>query len=182
MSLPSTSGRLSTSIKIRTIKYDENGSEIPGEILGAVRKLTKNENRETTKLRSLGTHAFRPAVIVPGPITTSVNLNRVVLYGGDALEAIFGDNIESLYYQTKPFVIEVRKGSPTGRVDVVKLYDCWFTKNPMEFSLESNDLLVVQSIDVDVGRIEPAVGLQQLPSALAGQAAVFGLGLLGLKL
>ena len=177
MGLPSTSGRLSTSIKIRTIQYDSEGKEKPGEILGAVRKLTKNENRETFKLRSLGTYAFRPAVIVPGPITTTVTLNRVVLYRGDALEAIFSENIESLYYQMKPFVIEIRKGSPMGRVDVIKLYDCWFTKNPMEFNLESADLLVVQSMDVDVGRIEPEAGLQTIAQSLIEGTVLPALGI-----
>jgi hypothetical protein len=180
MSLPSTSARLSPSIRIRTIQYDANGKEMPGLVLGAVRKLTKNETRSTTKLRSLGTYAFRPAVIVPGPIDNSISLQRVVLYKGDALEAIFGSSLESIYYQMRPFLIEIRKYSPFGRTDTIKCYDCWITKNPISFNIDTEDLLVAQEIDIEVGRIEPEGGLQQVIPGFIAQRLVPEVG--GIKL
>ena len=177
MSLPSTSARLAPSIRIRTIQYDTNGKEMPGLVLGAVRKLTKNETREVSKLRGLGTYAFRPAIVVPGPLDTSVTLQRVVLYRGDALEAIFESNIETIYYQRKPFLIEIKKYSPFGRVDNIKCYDCWITKNPITFNIESEDTLVVQEMEVQVGKIEPAEGLQQVVPGFIEQTVVPALGI-----
>jgi len=48
--------------------------------IGTIDKLSRENIRTNIKRYSLGKHAFEPYDIIPGPITTSLNVSKIVLY------------------------------------------------------------------------------------------------------
>jgi len=48
--------------------------------LGTIGRMTRTQNREVKRRYSLGKHSFEPYDIIPGRITTSLRLEKVVLY------------------------------------------------------------------------------------------------------
>ena len=45
-------------------------------------------------------------------------------------------------------ILQEVQRSPTGASDIFEFHDCWFVSNPMSYDIMSNDLLVVQDIEI----------------------------------
>jgi len=170
--IPITKARLATSITIRAstplepvvTTYDATGAvgrNVPvsfGKVIGTVKALEREQTRTVTRFYTLGEHAFEPFRVVPGSITTTLVLRKVVLYEEDALEAL-GYKHGNLFYQQSPFTLLEEQYYPTKQAAqsvitrTVAYYDCWFTSNPVRYDVMADDLLVVQEVRAAVGKI-----------------------------
>lgn len=85
-SLPVTEAMLATSVDIFVvvpISVSNLGFELTVPLtaaIGTIDKFERSNSREITRRYSLGKHAFEPLDLIPGPITTSINVSKIVLY------------------------------------------------------------------------------------------------------
>lgn len=85
-SLPVTEAMLATSVDIFVvvpISVSNLGIELTVPLtaaIGTIDKFERSNSRENTRRYGLGKHAFEPLDIIPGPITTSINVSKIVLY------------------------------------------------------------------------------------------------------
>ena len=123
-----------------------------GRLLDATSTLTISQSRQNTRIYSLGTQAFEPHMVVPGPVTTDLDLNRVVLYARDFFEAL-GFHQGSLTSQTIPFLIDIELRAPTGAVRTIRIHDCWLNSHMLPFDISGGEALIVQQLKVTGGMV-----------------------------
>lgn len=85
-SLPVTEAMLATSVDIFVVvpvSVSNLGFELTVPLtaaIGTIDKFERVNSRENTRRYGLGKHAFEPLDIIPGPITSSINVSKIVLY------------------------------------------------------------------------------------------------------
>lgn len=169
--IPETQGRLVTSVNLKTSVLQTSGlsdtTSLPvttsgtaligvsviGSLLDATSRLTVKQTRQNHRIYSLGSAAFEPNLVVPGPITTDLELTRVVLYARDFFEAL-GFTQGTLSTQIVPFLIDVELRAPTGAVRTIRFNDCWLNGHTLPFDVSGNETLIVQSLAITAGRVE----------------------------
>lgn len=124
-----------------------------GRLLDATSSITISQNRTNTRIYALGASAFEPFQIVPGPVTTDLELSRVVLYARDFFEAL-GFTHGTLTSQIIPFLIDIELRAPTGALRTIRIHDCWLTSHNLPFDISGNSALIVQNLRVTAGKIE----------------------------
>jgi len=85
---PLTQGRLASSVQLKLmfpVQLNVPGLGITlewgtGQVLGSISKITREQSREVYRRYMLGTYAHEPLDVIPGKITTSLKLEKVVLY------------------------------------------------------------------------------------------------------
>ena len=150
--------------------------------IGTIDKLERRNTRTNTRRYGLGKHAFEPLDIIPGPITTTLQLSKIVLYKDTygfpmarqleslgvkldqisqitkALETngefqgLFGITNGNVLYQQKPIHIQVINYDSSG---VEGLDPLGRNVSSITYYLQNaGNVLVKQDVSVDVGRVE----------------------------
>ena len=85
-SLPVTEAMLATSVDIFVV-VPVSASNLGVELtipltaaIGTIDKFERINSRENNRRYGLGKHAFEPLDIIPGPITSSISVSKIVLY------------------------------------------------------------------------------------------------------
>lgn len=165
--IPSTLGRLSTSITLRLLPQDIDPKNISAalvqqaKILGAVTEFSEVNDRPAEPRYELDSDL--PGEIIeqiPQLVTRTLTINRAVLYENDMLEA-FGISGGDLINQSRPFAILKVESAPPGAVDskgasipsrITIFTGCWFTANPKTFSVSGRELRIIQNATVSYAR------------------------------
>lgn len=187
--LPSTRGRLASSLSIRLIvKVEATASlqNIPivkniagafgtsftfGPEIGVITDFERNQDRENLRRYSLGEHSFEPLDVIPQKIKTSLTVRRVVLYKSDLLESL-GYLAGSLFFQQKAFGLQERLASPSGSFDAgvttIDYLDCWLETNPVKYDVTQNaDQLIIQEAKITVGKVIVSTPIEKALPAIA---------------
>ena len=85
---PLTQGRLASSVQLKLmfpVQLTVPGIGVtlewgPGQVLGSISKINREQTREMHRRYMLGTYAHEPLDLIPGKLTTSLKLEKVVLY------------------------------------------------------------------------------------------------------
>jgi len=157
--------------------------------LGAINGLTIDQNRTNYARRGINS-STEPFVHVPGPLTTTLNINRVNLYLHDAMTA-FSFTSGNIAFQTKPLIVVESTNIPENVIDgsLVKLNiglpftlseanpiiytGCWISTSSIKYDLRGSDQAVMQDVSLNVGRtinfagLVPVVGGNTVPQVLA---------------
>lgn len=159
---------IGTALTAITFKTD------PTTNVNSIRNFSRDQNRTVTKRYALGVNSFEPFQVVPGPVTTKLQMERVILYKNDALKQVFGFWGENLATQQIPMLIIEAKSDPTNNIEniaAIMYTDCWMTSNPIEYDIDSEDLLIVQDREIEVGKVI------SIDSTLGGIAAAANLAI-----
>ena len=198
--LPSTNIRLRSSITIRAIPdtqildsltsfgktslYGIYAASLQFEPLGQVKDFSRDQTRGFYKRYSLGRYAHEPRQVVPLKIDTKLTIVRAILYQNDLLKTVFGFWGESLIMQQLPFVLIEQKNSPDGDItkSAVLFYnDCWFTSNPIEYDVDSDDQWIIQDREIQVGSITVFDATLNGARAIAGETLAVASEILNTK-
>lgn len=162
----------------------------PGLTVGTISKLTRNQSREVYRRYSLGKFAFEPYDLIPGKITTSLKIEKVVLYSEYMITGVKGDVAKllgmegksvylsdgdllgalgyvsgSLFFQQFPFAIQEIVHPPEGlsgaQATITTYYDCWLTSNPIEYDIFASDQIIIQECDVVCGRVATSIPVEK---------------------
>lgn len=137
-------------------------------VIGAAKGLTKSnrdQTREVTRIYGFNGNEFEPQYVVPGQLTTKLTLSSIVFNAADFLSSM-GNIRGSLIYQENPFIViqDEYTITPAGSVFGINydasttlarsIYymDCWLENNPIEYDIMDDDMLVVQELNVAVGK------------------------------
>ena len=177
--IPQTEARLSQSVEIRMVIPVQVNLGVafsyqlqPGTTIGTIQKLIRNQDRKLYRRFTLGTNAFEPWDIIPGNITTSLTLEKVVLYqdtllgapiDGDAL-ALFGFIGGNMIYQQSAFDIQEISHPPDGSDPTITTYkDIWFKTNPITYDVSTAEAKpIIQSVEVWVGAVTTSTTISKL--------------------
>jgi hypothetical protein len=124
--------------------------------VGSARNFSRDQSREVHKRYSLGVNSQQPFQIVPLKIDTKLIIEKVILYKNDILKLLFGFWGESLAQQQMPMMLIEFKASPSGNLleqAIIMYLDCWFVDNPIEYDVQAEDLLVIQDVKIECGRV-----------------------------
>jgi len=226
MPIPLTRTRLATSLSlIATHQTNDNGTPFDFsdalrgafnlaefsaslKFIGATNVFRVNQTASNYKRRGINSPR-EPFAVVPGPIETTIEIERATLYYEDAM-AGFKFTPGNIAYQTRPLIIienvtapttEQRNGDPTqadfasflkmaaksitagvtGQNSSPLIYlNCVIRDSRIAYDLKGSDQAVMQSVVLDVGRIEqptslvPVVG-EPLTQVLAQTTGLRGL-------
>jgi hypothetical protein len=150
-------------------------------ILGAaqgITKFSKTNTRDISKIRGFNGNEYEPAYVVPGEVSSSLTLDRIVFHDSDAL-SMLGFTRGNVLYQDNPFVIiedqyalssgGLFKKEPSVTLARSLYYnDCWITDSPITYDIQSNDLILIPTIKVECGKI---VSSEELALTIASDVA-----------
>lgn len=168
------------------------------QVIGAASMFRVSQSGTNQARRGIDS-AREPFAVVPGPISTSIELERAVLYLEDAMAA-FKFMPNNIAHQTRPIII-IENVSLPGETDpqdataflksslkniiggvtgkdaspVFYLY-CWVRESRITYDLKGGDQAVMQSVVLDVGRVMVPASLTS--AAIGEVAGAFG-GLAG---
>jgi len=192
--IPITQGRLASSIELKLmvpvqmdLGFGVTFEFQPGTTLGTVSRLTREQTRAMHRRYALGTFAHEPLDIIPGPITTDLKLEKIVLYSeymiqgasggvakilglenkniylsdGDLLGAL-GFVSGNLFHQQQPFALQEITHPPLedqGAQPTITAYlDCWIKSNPISYDImDTGGQLIIQECDVVCGKITTSI-------------------------
>jgi len=198
---PLTEARLSSALEIQLMFPIKVNFPLgiswqmqPGIQLGTINKLVRTQTREVHRRYALGRYSFEPYDLIPGRITTSLKLEKIVMYAeklglsnnmsaevdGDML-GLFGFVSGSLLFQQKPFAIQeivhppeaLRGSKPT----ITTYYDVWFTSNPIAYDSLDSDQLIIQDCDAAVGRVEVSIPTEKAAAPLVRKLLPTGINI-----
>lgn len=143
--------------------------------IGTFRQMDVTDPRTAERYRGIQHTGGRTAEVIPGVSSPTLSLQDVSLYSGVILEKLGYDvaNIEDI---TFPFdVVENQEvpnyanvvnpaGNPIERTSIYK--DCWITR--FSKSINEGTVILIQSIDVEVTRIQRGSFDSALPVGQAG--------------
>jgi len=146
--------------------------------LGAVFGFNVKQDRVNTRRRGINS-SIEPWSIVPGPITTTIEIERTVLYAEDAMKA-FNFHSNNIAFQIKPLCfVELTNvpddnGKPLfgmgpninsnkiGSLTIKQVMsaanrspiymNCWISNRAINYRLEG-DQMVVENLTLDVGNV-----------------------------
>ena len=169
--------------------------------LGAVFGFDVTQSRANKTRRGINS-SMEGFATIPGPITTTIKLERAVLYESDAMQA-FNFTPGNIAFQTRPIcIIEIVSkpgqednamealsggtnimGILSSIVDIASMpvyIGCWFSESMISYKLESKQL-VVQDATLSVARISPtaAVALSKFAPEGAEQILIQNLPMVG---
>ena len=147
--------------------------------LGAVFGFSVKQDRQNTHRRGIN-NAIEPWSVVPGPVTTTIEIQRSVLYAEDAMKA-FNFHSNNIAFQIKPLcflelisVPEDDEGKPLfgmgPNINTSKLgsltisqvmtaamrtpiyMNCWISSRSIDYKLEGNQM-VIENLTLNVGNV-----------------------------
>jgi hypothetical protein len=133
--------------------------------IGAVWGFKADQSRTNKERRGLD-NAVEPFAMIPGPITTTLTMNRAVLYLQDAMAA-FNFLPGNIAFQTRPLILLEITKIPQG-VNVAQILglqfdltlsnpmiyvNCWISGMSTSYDLKGGDQMVVQDLTLNVARI-----------------------------
>ena len=139
--------------------------------IGAVFGFRVEQSRTNRDRRGLDS-AVEPFAIIPGLITTTLTLNRAVLYMQDAMAA-FKFSPGNIAFQTRPLIIMEMTTVPQGfnmaqilglQFDIklsnpIIYTGCWISSSSMNYDLRGTDQMVVQDVGLNVARVINSLSL-----------------------
>ena len=151
--------------------------------IGATWSFKVSQSRQNYERRGMNS-PMEPFAIVPGPQTTSIEMDRAVLYLQDAMAA-FGFLPGNIAHQTRPLIImesvqlpQNPDGSTPKRLQEhvmanlgkglkfsleeaspIIYLGCWIKQSEINYDLKSNDQMVVQHLTFDVARVMQPLSL-----------------------
>jgi len=121
-----------------------------GVLIGGITSFDKNFSKEIHQRRSLGD--YETIQNVPGKISVSLTLNKVVFYkDSNLLDSVLDFNYNGAIKQSAPLMILEMLETPKGDINIIMYLDCWFKSEGVKYSLQDKTL-VVSNLAVECAR------------------------------
>jgi hypothetical protein len=127
-----------------------------GVLIGGITAFDKNFSKEIYQRKSLGD--YETIQNVPGKVSVSLTLNKVVFYkDSNLLDSVLDFNYNGAIKQSAPLMIlEMLETPKSGDINIIMYLDCWFKSESVKYSLQDKTL-VVSNLNVECARTFGAI-------------------------
>ena len=142
------------------------------QTIAAVEHLEFLQTRTFVERYGFGPNPHEPFQIVPTSYSSSLKLDKVLLFNVGVAEQVFNFSPNNLLFQQLPFVIQVALPPGTnGRTITHYFIGCWFVDSHLSFSTTDADQRLVQSMNVKVTKTLTLDGTSASIDSVAGFAS-----------
>lgn len=142
-------------------KAGEGGKFLDIYRIGTVLEYSRKQEVEFFDKRSLGIFAFEPEAKIIKSLDTTLKIHKALLKTSGEFIRLFGFSTGNLLSQKTPFTIIETYGLETTQWNaehledwvspyIIIYLDCWLKNNNIEFSIEDDDLILLQNADIEV--------------------------------